>query len=178
MSVFEDIKNGLLQAITFEKERKAIRSHFERSKKDIKDGRVLLAEEAIESVADELISFSCLNENGRGRSQTTTGTKKNNKKSEKALSQADFPKNPVISFSVLRAKTRKSRCESICFFVLVAMKRTCGARRMKSPSAMKRAFSTLRNYMCASLHTSDSSCFILAKPMLHFSLKKLIRKLQ
>ena len=103
MSVFEDIKNGLLQAITFEKERKAIRSHFERSKKDIKDGRVLLAEEAIESVADELISFSCLNENGRGRSQTTTGTKKNNKKSEKALSQADFPKNPVISFSVLRA---------------------------------------------------------------------------
>ena len=76
MSVFEDIKNGLLQAITFEKERKAIRSHFERSKKDIKDGRVLLAEEAIESVADELISFSCLNENGRGRSQTTTGTKK------------------------------------------------------------------------------------------------------
>ena len=105
MSVFEDIKNGLLQAITFEKERKAIRSHFERSKKDIKDGRVLLAEEAIESVADELISFSCLNENGRGRSQTTTGTKKNNKKSEKALSQADFPKNPVISFSVLRAKS-------------------------------------------------------------------------
>ena len=80
-------------------------SHFERSKKDIKDGRVLLAEEAIESVADELISFSCLNENGRGRSQTTTGTKKNNKKSEKALSQADFPKNPVISFSVLRAKS-------------------------------------------------------------------------
>ena len=76
MSVFEDIKNGLLQAITFEKERKAIRSHFERSKKDIKDGRVLLAEEAIESVADELISFSCLNENGRGRSQTTTDTKK------------------------------------------------------------------------------------------------------
>lgn len=76
MSVFEDIKNELLQAITFEKERKAIRSHFERSKKDIKDGRVLLAEEAIESVADELISFSCLNENGRGRSQTTTGTKK------------------------------------------------------------------------------------------------------
>ena len=60
MSVFEDIKNGLLQAITFEKERKAIRSHFERSKKDIKDGRVLLAEEAIESVADELISFSVL----------------------------------------------------------------------------------------------------------------------
>ena len=106
MSVFEDIKNGLLQAITFEKERKAIRSHFERSKKDIKDGRVLLAEEAIESVADELISFSCLNENGRGRSQTTTGTKKNNKKSEKALSQADFPKNPVISFSVLRATPR------------------------------------------------------------------------
>ena len=103
MSVFEDIKNGLLQVITFEKERKAIRSHFERSKKDIKDGRVLLTEEAIESVADELISFSCLNENGRGRSQTTTGTKKNNKKSEKALSQADFPKNPVISFSVLRA---------------------------------------------------------------------------
>lgn len=47
MSVFEDIKNGLLQVITFEKERKAIRSHFERSKKDIKDGRVLLAEEAI-----------------------------------------------------------------------------------------------------------------------------------
>lgn len=31
--------------------------------------------------------------------------RKNNKKSEKALSQADFPKNPVISFSVLRAKT-------------------------------------------------------------------------
>ena len=29
--------------------------------------------------------------------------RKNNKKSEKALSQADFPKNPVISFSVLRA---------------------------------------------------------------------------
>lgn len=29
--------------------------------------------------------------------------KKNIKKSEKALSQADFPKNPVISFSVLRA---------------------------------------------------------------------------
>ena len=109
MSVFEDIKNGLLQVITFEKERKAIRSHFERSKKDIKDGRVLLAEEAIESVADELISFSCLNENGRGRSQTTTGTKKNNKKSEKALSQADFPKNPVISFSVLRA-SREPRC--------------------------------------------------------------------
>ena len=108
MSVFEDIKNGLLQAITFEKERKAIRSHFERSKKDIKDGRVLLAEEAIESVADELISFSCLNENGRGRSQTTTGTKKNNKKSEKALSQADFPKNPVISFSVLRAISERA----------------------------------------------------------------------
>ena len=31
--------------------------------------------------------------------------RKNNKKSEKALSQADFPKNPVISFSVLRDKT-------------------------------------------------------------------------
>ena len=30
--------------------------------------------------------------------------KKNIKKSEKALSQADFPENPVISFSVLRAK--------------------------------------------------------------------------
>ena len=29
--------------------------------------------------------------------------KKNIKKSENALSQADFPKNPVISFSVLRA---------------------------------------------------------------------------
>ena len=50
MSVFEDIKNGLLQAITFEKERKAIRSHFERSKKDIKDGRVLLTEEGNGSV--------------------------------------------------------------------------------------------------------------------------------
>lgn len=31
--------------------------------------------------------------------------KKNIKKSENALSQADFPKNPVISFSVLRAKS-------------------------------------------------------------------------
>ena len=32
-----------------------------------------------------------------------TKAKKNIKKSEKALSQADFPENPVISFSVLRA---------------------------------------------------------------------------
>ena len=31
--------------------------------------------------------------------------KKKIKKSEKALSQADFPKNPAISFSVLRAKS-------------------------------------------------------------------------
>ena len=33
-----------------------------------------------------------------------TKAKKNIKKSEKALSQADFPENPVIFFSVLRAK--------------------------------------------------------------------------
>lgn len=33
--------------------------------------------------------------------------RKNNKKSEKALSQADFPQNPVISFSVLRATNRR-----------------------------------------------------------------------
>ena len=31
--------------------------------------------------------------------------KKNIKKSEKALSQADFSEKPVISFSVLRAKS-------------------------------------------------------------------------
>ena len=43
--------------------------------------------------------------------------RKNNKKSEKALSQADFPKNPVISFSVLRArlKFRQSFCSN--FFI-------------------------------------------------------------
>jgi len=56
-----------------------------------------------------MISFSVLNEIGQERSQTITWSKKKyKKKSEKALSQADFSKNPVISFSVLRAKNPHS----------------------------------------------------------------------
>ena len=48
-----------------------------------------------------------------------TKAKKNIKKSEKALSQADFPENPVISFSVLQAIS--SGCNwfqlhPLCFF--------------------------------------------------------------
>ena len=88
MSVFEDIKNGLLQVITFEKERKAIRSHFERSKKDIKDGRVLLAEEAIESVADELfrVSMKMDDEDHKPRQ----AQRKNNKKVRKSLISSGF----------------------------------------------------------------------------------------
>ena len=43
--------------------------------------------------------------------------RKNIKKSEKALSQADFPKNPVISFSVLRAKKDSHPFGWLAFFI-------------------------------------------------------------
>ena len=42
--------------------------------------------------------------------------RKNNKKSEKALSQADFPKNPVISFSVLLANEKSNCSLQLLFF--------------------------------------------------------------
>ena len=41
------------------------------------------------------------------------------KKAEKALPQADFSKNPVISFSVLRAKTLSERCSGRIYFFTI-----------------------------------------------------------
>lgn len=61
------------------------------------------------------------------------------KKPEKALSQADFSKNPVISFSVLRAK-QKRNSPSGCFFFCWVMRTTSVARwvsEVKTPWAWR-----------------------------------------
>ena len=53
------------------------------------------------------------------RSPTTmVEGQKNIKKSEKALSQADFPKNPVISFSVLRARFNRQNLRILAVFTM------------------------------------------------------------
>lgn len=52
MSVFEDIKNSLRQAIAFEKEKRVIRSHLEQAKYDVQQGKV----QPSETVAAEIIN--------------------------------------------------------------------------------------------------------------------------
>ena len=54
MSVFEDIKTGLHQAIVLEKARQEMQSHFEHAESDIQNGRVQPAEDAFSEVINNL----------------------------------------------------------------------------------------------------------------------------
>lgn len=54
MSIFEDIKTGLNQAITLEKARAALYSHLEQSENDIKQGNVHTVEDAIADILDKM----------------------------------------------------------------------------------------------------------------------------
>ena len=54
MSVFEDIKTGLHQAIVLEKARQEMQSHFEHAENDIQNGRVQPAEDAFSEVINNL----------------------------------------------------------------------------------------------------------------------------
>ena len=54
VSIFDDIKTGLLQAIAIERERRTVRSHLGHSKKEIKQGKTQPVEEAVADLLDEI----------------------------------------------------------------------------------------------------------------------------
>ena len=54
MSVFEDIKTGLHQAIALEKARQETQSHFEQAESDIQNGRVQPAEDVFFEIINNL----------------------------------------------------------------------------------------------------------------------------
>lgn len=54
MSIFEDIKKGLHQAIALEKARKELRSHIEQGKYDLENGRVQPSDYVFSDVLREL----------------------------------------------------------------------------------------------------------------------------
>ena len=54
MSIFEDIKMGLIQAIALEKAKKELRSHLEQSRGDLENGRLQPADHVFTDVLREL----------------------------------------------------------------------------------------------------------------------------